>query len=67
MTNEFIHKTENRVQALKTDSWSPRGVGRGGWIAKVGEFGISRCRLLHTEWINKVLLFSTGTIFNILR
>ena len=29
MTNEFIHKTENRVQTLKTDSWSPRGVGRG--------------------------------------
>ena len=32
--------------------------GRGGmdW-----EFGISRCKLLHVEWINnKVLLYSTG-------
>ena len=26
-----------------------------------GEFGISRCKLLHREWINnKVLLYSTG-------
>ena len=25
------------------------------------EFGVSRCKLLHTEWINnKVLLYSTG-------
>ena len=25
----------------------------------VWEFGISRCKLLHREWINKVLLYST--------
>ena len=33
------------------------GGGRGmGW-----EFGISRCNLLHLEWINnKVLLYSIG-------
>ena len=24
------------------------------------EFGISRCKLLHIEWINNVLLYSTG-------
>ena len=24
------------------------------------EFGISRCKLLHIEWINKILLNSTG-------
>ena len=33
-------------------------------VAKVegkgGSTGISRCKLLYTEWINKVLLFSTG-------
>ena len=30
------------------------------------EFGISRCKLLHIEWINnKVLLRSEGTVFNI--
>ena len=27
------------------------------------EFGISKCKLLHIEWIdNKVLLYSTGCI-----
>ena len=33
------------------------GVGEGmDW-----EFGVSRCKLLHLEWIdNKVLLYSTG-------
>ena len=32
-----------------------RGDGRGmDW-----EFGISRCKLLYIEWINKVLLYST--------
>ena len=24
------------------------------------EFGVSRCKLLYREWINKVLLYSTG-------
>ena len=27
-----------------------------------GEFGVSRCKLLHLEWIsNEVLLYSTGS------
>ena len=31
------------------------------------EFGISRCKLLYIEWINnKIPVYSTGTIFNIL-
>ena len=25
------------------------------------EFGISRCKLVYTEWINKFLLYSTGS------
>ena len=37
-----------------------QGEGRGGngmdW-----EFGVSRCKLLHLEWIsNEILLYSTG-------
>ena len=32
-----------------------RGHGRDGW-----EFGISRCKLVCIEWINKVLLYSMG-------
>ena len=39
--------------------WLPRGRGGGGGTE--WEFGISRCKLLYTEWIDKkVLLYSTG-------
>ena len=41
-----------------------KGDGGGGmdW-----EFGVSRRKLLYLEWINnKVLLYSKGTLFNIL-
>ena len=43
---------ENRLLVAKGE-----GVGEGmDW-----EIGVSRCRLLHIEWINsKVLLYSTG-------
>ena len=35
--------------------------GGGGGRGMDWEFGISRCKLLYTEWINnKVLLYSTG-------
>ena len=38
-----------------------------GWGGMECEFGISRYKLLHIECINnKVLLSSTGTLFNIL-
>ena len=38
-----------------------RLVNAKGWWGEVGwEFGVSRCKLLHTEQINKVLLHSTG-------
>ena len=51
-TNEPIYKT-------KTDLWLPRG--RGGGRGMDWEFGVSRCKLLHIEWIhNRVLLYSTG-------
>ena len=36
-------------------------MGEGGGRGVDWEFGISRCKLLYTEWINnKVLLYSTG-------
>ena len=35
--------------------------GEGGRSGMDWEFGISRCKLLHLEWINnKVLLYGTG-------
>ena len=43
---------ENRLLAAQ---------GEDGGRGMEGEFGISRCKLLHIEWINnKVLLYSTG-------
>ena len=48
--NPSVH--ENRLVVAKGE-----GLGGGvGW-----EFGVSRCKLLYTGWINnKVLLYSTG-------
>ena len=37
-------------------------IGEGGWSGRDGEFGPSRCKLLHLEWVdNKILLYSPGT------
>ena len=33
-----------------------KGEGQGGGLGA----GISRCKLLYTEWINKALLYNTG-------
>ena len=35
---------------------------QGGGSGMDGEFGVSRCKLLHLEWVsNKLLLCSTGS------
>ena len=54
--SEPIHKTETDSQTKRTDLQLPRGRagGRMEW-----EAGASRCKLLHMEQINKVLLYST--------
>ena len=63
--NEPIYKTETDSEMWRTDLWLPgrRGGGRGmRW-----ESGFGRCKLLNVEWkSNKVLMYSMGTIFNIL-
>ena len=52
-----ISTKQKQTHRQITDLWLPRGWGRGGidW-----EFGVSRYKLLYIEWINKVLLYSTG-------
>ena len=51
MKHKQTHR-ENRLVAAK-------GEGCGGGMN--WEFGVSRCKLLHIEWMNnKVLLYSTG-------
>ena len=51
------NETETDSHREQTVVDKGEGAGRGmDW-----EFGISRCKLLHIEWINiKVLLYSTG-------
>ena len=54
-TNEPTYRKETNSQTQRTDLWLPRRSGMDG------EFGVSRCKLLHLEWIsNEVLLYSTG-------
>ena len=46
------------------DLWLPTGGGGSGMDM---EFRVSKCKLLHLEWIsNEVLLYSTGTISSLL-
>ena len=55
-TNETIYKIETDSQREKTYGCQGRGRNRMDW-----EFGVSRYKLLHLEWIsNEVLLYSTG-------
>ena len=58
-TYEPIYEAETDSQTLRTDLQLPRG--RGGEGGMDWEFVVSRCKLLHIEWMdNKVLLYSTG-------
>ena len=62
-TNEFIYKTKY-THRYRAQTWSDQraeGRGRMDW-----EFGVSRYKLLYREWINKVLLYALGAMFNIL-
>ena len=52
-TNEHTYKTETVSQTGRTDLWSSKGLGGG---RKDWEFGISRCKLLYTKWINHKFL-----------
>ena len=57
-TNDPIYKTETDHGHAEQTCGSQRG-GRGG-SGMDGEFGVSRCKLLHLEWIsNEVLLYNT--------
>ena len=55
-TNEPIHRAE--IDSHREQTYGCQGRGESGmnW-----EFGVSRCKLLHLEWIsNEFLLYSTG-------
>ena len=48
----------NRIKDIEHRLVVAKGEGVGGGVE--WEFGVSRCELLYTGWINKVLLCSTG-------
>jgi hypothetical protein len=53
--NECIYETETDIENRLMVAIEGSGGGRD-W-----EFGISRCKILYVEWINKkVMLYSTG-------
>ena len=53
--NELIYETETDIENRLMVAIEGSGGGRD-W-----EFGISRCKILYVEWINKkVMLYSTG-------
>ena len=56
-TSEFIYRTETDSQT-ENRFVVAKGEEGEGWVD--WEFGISRSKLLHSEWINKVLLHSKG-------
>ena len=57
-TNEPIYETETDSQTRRTDLLA-KGEGHGRGMAQ--EFSVSRCKLLHLEWMysksNEILLY----------
>ena len=53
--NEATYETETNSQR-DTENRLVIAKGRKGWS---GRLGFARCRFLYTQWINKVLLYST--------
>ena len=61
-------KTVDRLNLSTEQKWTHRHGEQtcgcqegGGWSGMDWKFGVSKCKLLHLEWIsNEVLLYSTG-------
>ena len=52
---------QNRYKLTDTEKSLVDAKWEGGWRGMDWEFGVSRCRLLHLQWIsNEVLLYNTG-------
>ena len=66
MTNELIYKMERDLQTERRSLWLPAGKRwRAGLIRK---FGMDMYTVLYLKWIiNRDLLYSTGTLLNIMQ
>ena len=58
MAQMNLSTNRNRLTDIENRLWLPRRRGRGGRWDGLGVW-VSRCRLLHLEWINEVFLDST--------
>ena len=58
-TNKPIYETETDSQTERTDSWLSRGRGAGRGLD--WGFVISRCKVSHSGWPDRVLPYSTGS------
>ena len=55
MAQMSLSSNRNRLSDIKNSLVGAKGEGRGGGMD--WEFGVSRCKLLHLEWMsNEVLL-----------
>ena len=59
MVQTNLSTKQKQTQRHREQTCGCRGGGREGRMDR--EFGVSRCKLLHVEWIsNEILLYSTG-------
>ena len=56
-TLEWVAISSSNLETYTKELWLPRGRGLGGRMS--WEFGVSRCRLVYTECVNKILQCST--------
>ena len=62
---EIVPANRNRLTDMENRLVVANRERGGGGLD--GDFGVSRCKPLHLEWIgNEVLLYNTGTIFSLL-
>lgn len=57
-TNDHVYETETHSEILYREQIC--GCQRGDRRGKDWEVGISRCKLWHAGWVNKVLPYTTG-------
>ena len=63
-----MNPSTNQKQTTDTEDRLVVAKGVGGGSGMDGEFGASRCKLLHLGWVsNEVLLYSTGDCVQSLR
>ena len=58
MAQMVLSKKQHQIRDIENRLVVAKGKSGGSWTDR--EFGVSRCKLLHFEWINnKVLIYNT--------